>query len=87
LSLIGEAFVDHSRLVSEPAASAITFAVSDMQAALERLAATASGEGAAAGLQWNGSDGALRPCLAHEDGAASDVIAAETTGVGSRSRS
>jgi DNA polymerase-3 subunit beta len=78
--LIGEAFPDH--LMPERATSATTFAVPEMQAALERLAAAASGHSAAAGLQWNGNEGALRLCLAHEEGAASDVISAETTGVG-----
>jgi DNA polymerase-3 subunit beta len=68
--LIGEAFLDHGRLVPEPATSAMTFAVREMQAALKRLAAAASGDSAAVGLQWKGNDGRLRLCLAYEHGAA-----------------
>jgi hypothetical protein len=54
--------------------------VDDMQVALKRLAAVASGD-SAAGLRWS-NEGGLALCLAHEDGAASDVIAAATTGTG-----
>jgi DNA polymerase III subunit beta len=78
--LIGEAFPDYARLIPAPGAAQAIFDVAEMLAALARLRAASSSQLApVAGLTW-GAGGALTLCLAHEDGAAIDTIAATTSG-------
>lgn len=79
--LIDAVFPDYGRVIPAPAAAAVTFATADMLAALARLAAASSHERPTAGMTWDGGD-ALSLCLVHEDGIATDAIAATTTSRG-----
>jgi DNA polymerase III subunit beta len=78
--LISGPFPDYARLLSPPAATAADFDSAEMRGALARLAAVSGrNDKAAVGLTWEGG-GALSLVLANEDDAASDTLAAATSG-------
>jgi DNA polymerase III sliding clamp (beta) subunit (PCNA family) len=74
-------FPDYARLLASTAATAEDFDSAQMRHAVARLAAVSGRDDdrAAVGLTWNGGN-ALSLCLANEDGIASDMVAATTSG-------
>jgi DNA polymerase-3 subunit beta len=79
--LIDGAFPDYQRVIPPTAAATATVDAADLRAALVRLsAASARDDGSAiVGVTWSG-DGMLALCLAHEEGTATDFIAADSIG-------
>jgi DNA polymerase III sliding clamp (beta) subunit (PCNA family) len=79
--LIDDSFPDYVHAVPQLATTAATFAAADMLSALARLTAASAQQRPVAGVTWDGGR-ALSLCLVHEDGTATDAIAATTTGTG-----